>query len=107
MARFIVKIDGKYLEWSTVVDAPVTYGMTREEFEAYYRFNYGESWMEHLPERMARVEANGTSSFNCTSIEDVIAGNRAGDGEQELTLEQIAEKYCRKLTTSAGGAEKR
>jgi hypothetical protein len=41
MGRFICKFEDKddvyYLEWSTVVDAPVTFGMSLEEFKEYYR----------------------------------------------------------------------
>lgn len=104
MGKFIAKIDGKYLEWSTVVDAPVTYGMTLEEFEDYYRQQYGEQGMRGLPDRLARVETKGSSAhptaWDDGSLESLIACNRAGPDETELTLEEIAAAYCRDVPES-------
>ena len=84
MGQFIVKVtapDGpRYLEWSTIVDAPVTYGMTLAEFRRHYRREYGASGMRELPERLAFVE-----------------NNRAGAGETCLTLAQIVDHYCVRL----------
>ena len=43
MPRFIIKItdekDNKdyYMMWSTVVDAPVTYGLSLDEFKEYFK----------------------------------------------------------------------
>ena len=63
MPRFIVKLsEGDkewYMEWSTVVDAPVTYGMSLEEFNKYYQEENGLRGMEDLPKRMERVKARG------------------------------------------------
>ena len=53
MPRYILKInDGSkdyYLLWSTVVDAPVTQGMSLREFKKYYQSEYGEQGMINLP----------------------------------------------------------
>lgn len=110
MPRYICKtnVDGVdyYLEWSTVVDAPVTYGMPLEEFESYYRIRYGTSQTERytfgkevapseLDKRMERVEKFGTSCVYGTSFESMASGNRAGDNEEELTFEQIVDKFIR------------
>lgn len=95
MGRFIVKLGGKYLEWSTVVDAPVTSGMTFEEFKEYYREEYGRKSMGDLARRLERVERTGTSAFEDESVDDTIAGNRAGDRGQELTKEEIIAQYCK------------
>ena len=39
MGRFIIKLSGEgrdfYLEWSTVVDVPITSGMSLKEFKKY------------------------------------------------------------------------
>lgn len=47
MGRFLIRLDGdegpRYLEWSTIVDAPVTFGMTREELATHYRDEYGRA----------------------------------------------------------------
>ncbi len=98
MPRFIVKLNTAdqdyYLEWSTVVDAPVTYGMSREEFEQYYAQSYGTEGLRDLPGRMARVEAKGTSSRIDDSAEDVISCNRAGKNESNLSVSDIIKYYC-------------
>lgn len=104
MATYIIRLDDEkadppvsyYLEWSTVVDAPVTRGMSRGEFEAYYRQENGERGMDELPERMARVDAKGTSSLHDPSVNSVLSGNRAGKGETRLTKDQILDFFCRK-----------
>lgn len=82
MGSFILKVAGAYIEWSTITDAPVTFGMTREEFEAHYREQNGAQGMKELPARLARVDATGTSSMlpEHQSADDVMWLNRAGRG---------------------------
>lgn len=100
MPRYIVKLtDSKtntnyYLEWSTVVDAPVTYGMSLDEFMRYYRDAYGSEGMKDLPNRLKRVEEKGTSSQINETVESVIFGNRAGEGETEMSIDEIITEYC-------------
>lgn len=101
MGRFICRFDcdgeARYLEWSTVVDAPVTFGMPLAEFEQYYRSEYGEEGMRHLPERMERVKASCCSArATAWSLDELIKGNRAGYRESELSHEQIVDWYCRR-----------
>ena len=93
MPTFIVKLAGKYLEWSTIVDAPVTNGMTLDEFREYYREWYGRAALPGLDERLARVEQTGTSNRDGETPEQLIACNRAGPNETELTLDQIVERF--------------
>jgi hypothetical protein len=100
MGKIICKFeDGDktyYLEWSTIADGPATFGMSLEEFTDYYKEEYGRRGLEfEFPERMARVEKIGTSSRICSSVDEVISGNRAGKGETMLTKEQIIEAFCR------------
>jgi hypothetical protein len=79
MPRYICHHEGMFFEWSTVVDAPVTYGMNREAFETYYAEEYGRSRMHELPERMERAERTGTSCMlGYDSLESLMAFNRAG-----------------------------
>ena len=81
-----------YCIWSTVVDAPVFYGMNREELARYYRENH-ESKDDFL-ERMARVSKKGVSSHWHDNVEQLVRGNRAGPDEGTLSLEELREKYC-------------
>jgi hypothetical protein len=102
MARYILKIhDDKldkdfYLDWSSVVDAPITRGMSLEEFNEYLVERYGwDNTPEDLERRMKRVEATGTSAFGYENTDSFFKYNRAGDNEKTLNKEQILEKYCR------------
>jgi hypothetical protein len=94
MGNYIVKIKDHYLEWSTIMDAPVTFGMDRVELQAHIAEEYGLHGVDTLPERMARVNVKGVSSYNHDSVEELISGNRAGPNEKELTLEEIYQAYC-------------
>ena len=95
MPKFIVKIDNFYLEWSTIVDAPVSLGMPLSEFQTWYQAEYGSDGMRGLPDRLARVEKTGTSSFYGETLDDLISGNRAGPDEDELTRDELVAAYCR------------
>ncbi len=67
MPRYIAKLEGKYFEWSSVVESPVTKAMTLDEFKEYYKIRYGTSSMEDLKNRLSRVEKQGVScSLGCT-----------------------------------------
>lgn len=84
----------RYLEWSSVVDAPTTYGMTLRELKAHIKFKYGNEGVRELPQRLARLEMNGgCSSMDGGTAEDMIAWNRAGKGETQLTQDQIWDMY--------------
>jgi len=99
MPHYIIKLDTKdgprYLEWSTVVDAPVTYGMPLDAFTKYWRKEYGAADRnDRLEARLRDVDAKGTDSYSDASVDATIANNRAGAGETRLTKEQIIEYYC-------------
>lgn len=106
MPRYIIKIhDDKfnkdyYMEWSTVVDAPVTYGLRLDEFTEYYRSEYGEHGMIDLDKRFKRVEEKGISGHHpFDNLEALFEFNRAGKNEACLDKEGILEQYCRNQST--------
>ena len=92
MGQGIVKLNGKYMIWSTVVDAPITRLMTREQLEEHVRFEDGERGVRELPERMKRADTKGTSFFDYDSAEKVVSHNRSGPDESCLTIEELIEK---------------
>ena len=100
MQKLIVKItDDKtnkdyYLEWSSVIDAPTTYGLELEEFKRHYAAQYGALGIEALPKLLAQVENTGTSSF-FQDIQGLLNYNRAGDDREHLDKEGILDNYCR------------
>ncbi len=89
MPKFIAHHGGKFFEWSTIVDAPVTVAMDRSAFEEYIRSEYGAQGLRDLPSRIERAIKNGTSDVGGMSLQDLIAGNRAGPSEKELDLQGI------------------
>lgn len=99
MSRLIVKLtdgnDSFYLEWSSVVDAPVTPGMSLEDFTEHIRWRYGMEGIKALPERMERVEKYGTCSVYGETATEAMSFNRAGESETRLTYTQILNSYCR------------
>jgi len=94
MPNAIIKIKDKYFEWSTVVDAPVTYGMTKDELYEYIKERYGREGLQELPERLARVEKFGTSFHWNTTLDELFESNRAGEDETYLTKEEIYAEYA-------------
>ena len=94
MPRHIIKLRDKYLEWSTIVDAPLTPGLTLEQLQEHIGNKYGLDRLKYLPSRLERVEKYGTSKLEGVSVADLIAGNRAGENETRLTEDEIYEQYC-------------
>jgi len=103
MGRFIIKLiapdaTAYYLEWSTISDAPVTYGMSLAEFRDWYCGFYGTEGYRDLEYRLARVAKYGTSSIEAETPEQMIIGNRAGPNETTLTMTEIIAEYCQEST---------
>jgi hypothetical protein len=99
MPRYIVKLQENdkewYMEWSTVVDAPVTFGMSLEEFNDYYKEEYGRQGFGDLSQRMERVNQKGTSSLAHSSAQDTISWNRAGKNGTCVSVQQIIDFWCK------------
>lgn len=91
---YLVKLNDYYFEFSTIVDAPTTFGMSLEDFKKYYREMYGLDGMRILDERLERVERYGTSSQLKETAAEMLGGNRAGPNEEELTTDEIFKAYC-------------
>lgn len=89
MPQFIVALRDKFVMWSTIVDAPVSEPMTLEQLTRYMRKEGGEEAIRALPERLARVDAKGTSAINDADANDTMWMNRAGAGESRLTRAQL------------------
>lgn len=99
MPRLILKIKDYYLEWSTVVDAPVTFGMPLEQFKEYYKEEYGNYGLEKLSRMLPEIDEYGsTATLRSPDIEsnlkEFVELNRAGPKEKELTLDEIYKAFC-------------
>lgn len=96
MGNPIVKLEGKYLVWSTVSDSPITYGLTLAELRRYVKEEDGRRGLEDLARRLERVEQKGTSSHLDANADDTIWLNRAGPDETSLHREEIIEFFVRR-----------
>lgn len=97
MPRCIIKIKDRYFVWSTIVDAPVTHGMTEPQIKAYYKRD--RQGVSDWSARMARVEETGTSWLGGETLDETLAGNRAGKDENELTADEIYQQYSAEYDT--------
>lgn len=99
MPKYIIKLEDEgqsyYLEWSTIVDAPVSIGMLLDEFKIRYKHKYGTEGMKELDERLERVNLQGTSALHYLTVDVLLELNRAGPEESHLNMEGIIEKYIR------------
>jgi hypothetical protein len=102
MPYYIIKIrDEKYnqdyyLEWSTMIDAPVTVCSSLEEFKKYFKDEYGTSGIDGLEERLKRVEEKGISALPpFDNLERLFEYNHAGPNGCCLGREAILDFYCR------------
>lgn len=93
MPRYTLKLTDKdkeyYLLWSSVVDAPLTSGMSYDKYVRWYRYEYGEKALQEW--------LQGTR--NQISEEEVLEYNRAGDNESQLDKEGLLDLYCRTKIT--------
>ena len=87
MPRYICHYGGKFFEWSTVIDAPLTEEMSAAEFRKYYAFQYGQRSLNDIEQRMKRAVETGSSAG--IYLEEILAENRAGPNETELDFEQV------------------
>lgn len=97
MGRLIVKLEDEmadgvelYMEWSTVVDAPVSPLLSLEDFREWHNWRHPNI---DISERLERVAEKGTSSLDGTTPEELLAFNRAGEGESHLTKGEIIAQY--------------
>jgi hypothetical protein len=95
MGNLIAKLGPDcYVEWSTVVDAPISSTMTLEQLREYIREEYGQAGLERLPARLERVERTGTSGLDGGTLAGYLACNRAGADESCLSREEIIRLYA-------------
>ncbi len=107
MGRYLIRVEcpeERFLEWSTIVDAPVTGAMTESDLREYIRLWQGLDGLRDLDQRLKRCREKGTSALDGSTLAGVIACNRAGPNETNLTLEEIIERYC--IDPEAAGEEK-
>lgn len=92
MGRYLVKVDeDRYLLWSSIVDAPLGWIMSKAELNAHYEFAPTRNDIDRWVERAVPLSEVGW--------------NRAGPNEECLTPEQIIARYTAPNATPSGGEE--
>ncbi len=76
MPSYIIKVEGYYCDYSTVVDAITCIYRDLQELKDYTLEMRGKHGLAELEERLVRVEAKGTSCVMDDSVEETLAGNR-------------------------------
>lgn len=92
MGRCIAKLNDLYFQWSSVVDAPKTYGLTRDELKQYFIEEAAERAGNDFDEMADKAEANQTSWSNYT-IANLVEGNRIGEWGDNPNVTTEAELY--------------
>jgi hypothetical protein len=92
MGKCIIKLEDKYMQWTTVSDSPASLLLPEPLFRRWYFSEYGNSSYMDYRLAMQRVEEHGCSAYGETP-DSVIKNNRAGKGEKKLTRKQLVEAY--------------
>ena len=92
MGYCIIKLDGKYMEWTSVSDSPRSPLLPKEQFIRYWEEEYGRYRMWELPRLLKQADETGTSALGHT-VNEIIRGNQAGVGGKRLTKRQIIQVY--------------
>lgn len=97
MGRSIVKHtlasgEDRYLVWSSIVDAPITFGGTLKQLRDFWRKDYGERGLEDLEVTIA-LGVQTWPERGMRSVADMAGCNRAGLDETRLSAAQIIDYY--------------
>jgi len=98
MPRFLLRLDDDlFVEWSTVVDAPVTYGMTLNEVKGWLEADGTRAEVDK-PAALERLLTTGTSHIDVDQFgpDSAIVCNRAGPGEKHLSKSELI-AYVRQM----------
>lgn len=88
MGRGFIKLNGMYLLWSTIVDAPISKPMYRDEaIETALRKGWRSQ--ESAEESLRRADEKGISYRGYEDLDAFLALNRAGPNETSLTKDEL------------------
>ncbi|MNR71353.1 hypothetical protein D3C71_19680 [compost metagenome] len=90
----IVEFGGRYLNWSTISNAPLTGLMTETELRRFIARDEGYQGLKELPRRLERVKEFGTSSMLGETNKSLLESNAAGpNGRTVKTVKKMVELY--------------
>ena len=94
MGKCIIKLDDKFLQWSSVTDAPETPLLPEPLFAQYWKDEYGRSGIVDYANMIDLAKKNGHSiRFSKETVNSIIRHNRAGKNDKRLTKDEIIEGY--------------
>jgi hypothetical protein len=91
MSRVIIHYNGAFNIYCTIADKPLFHALTRAQLEEWVQQDEGESGLMILPRRIERARACGSSCGE--DLEVVICCNRAGENEENLSIDEFIEKF--------------
>ena len=91
MGYTIVHHEGRFLEWSSIIDAPICFGMDAVAFRDWCVAKYGTEGAWNLQRRMDDAVTYGSSAKQ--SLKEIVWHNRAGPGEGQMTVEDVIRFY--------------
>lgn len=98
----VIKVDNggeeRFLVWSSIVDAPVTFGCTADEVMQFFLDRAARDARESAERALSEARDPQLSRQWEARLEDVVVVNRAGPGEAALTADEIVEFYVRRQT---------
>mgnify|MGYP001128230156 CR=1 FL=1 len=104
MSKAIIKLTDKqtnndyYLIWSTIVDAPVSYGMSYDKCVKLFIKDFTDLELLHLSNYLTKLKETGSTAN--LSIEELLEFNKAGANGEKLSSDEIIQDYCLTHTAS-------
>ena len=97
MGRCIAKLgENQYMCWSSIVDAPVSEILTREEMIEFMVEDATRASQREAKESIASADERGVSGYGpLETVEELIENNRAGENEACITLDEIKKRYIK------------
>lgn len=92
MGKCILMMDGKFMQWTSVTDSPVTPLLPEPLFAQFWKDEYGRSGMVDYENLMEIAKERGCSSYFSTT-DEVLKHNQAGEDGKKLTKAQIIAAY--------------
>jgi hypothetical protein len=92
MGKCILMMEGKFMQWTSVSDSPVTPLLPEELFKKYWIDEYGRSGFVDYENLMETAKETGCSARGYT-VNGVLKDNRAGHREKGMTKAEIIEAY--------------
>jgi hypothetical protein len=98
LADLIIHHNGAYNIFGTIADAPhYSSALTLDQLRQVMKENYGEHGLRTLPERLERAHKTGCSHIGGWTLDECIAGNRAGPNESAVSRDEFIAKYLTPL----------